>query len=62
MEDFLARAAKLSGVSEETTVVLLDACGPALVSCTCAQPRGVFGARAAAWDRGHAGQVAEESC
>ena len=26
MEDFVARAAKLSGISEETTIILLDAC------------------------------------
>lgn len=47
VEDFLARAAKLMGVSEETTIVLLDACGPTPVSWTCAQSMGGgFGAQA----------------
>ena len=48
MEDFLARAAKLSGVSEETTVVLLDACGPTRVSWGCAQCMSGFGVQPAA--------------
>ena len=46
VEDFLARAAKLSGISEETTVVLLDACGPTPVRCLCAQSTGGLRAQA----------------
>lgn len=57
VEDFLARAAKLSGVSEETTVVLLDACGPAPVSCGCAQCMGGAGVQPAAFDWGAQGRM-----